>query len=530
VIVAVTATAAGLRTAGDQGYWAAGYRRLVVDEICSRFDPWALAGLGGALLLAALIAVVGWMRGRPAPSSSRWRGTAVAVLVVVGLLRLAVAVDAWLVGSGPNLVLVSIDTLRADRLGAYGAGLPTSPTIDRRLAGEGVTFERVLSQSPKTTPSHMTLFTSLYPSVHGVHMWDGAAGGEVLNPTAITLAEVLKNAGWATAAFTGGANVHRSRGFDQGFDVYRHSQQLRRATEWMDAHRRRKFFLFFHTYAVHDPYLPEDRLIQMFAPGYQGPLLDSVRQLRDGRRGVAGWEQASARFWKAVDAGDPAAVRFVGRLYDAVIRGMDEAVMAPLLDHLDRLGLAGNTLVVLTSDHGEAFGEHGAFQHDDLYAGTLHVPLVMRFPQHLEAGRRVAEPARLLDVMPTVLDLLGVAAPPAVQGRSLVPLLRGGTFAGEEVVSEFSQPRIGRVFESLRRPDLTYIVDGPVERLFDPTRDSAEDENVAATRPELLAAARADLERWRAACRGPAARFAPSGQASPDADTLERLRALGYVH
>jgi arylsulfatase A-like enzyme len=518
----VAAAVAGWAAAAA-GWWDAGYVRLFADSVSHRFDR-------SALLAAALgIAAVSALRLVRVRGGRRAVRAALAVLVVVGGLRALVALDAWHASRGPNVLLVSIDTLRADHLGAYGSPLPTSPTIDRRLAGEGVTFETVYSQSPKTTPSHMTMLTSLYPCVHGVELWDTNTPGRVLNPAVHTLAEVLKNAGWATAAFTGGTNVHRARGFGQGFDVYKHGNQLSRATEWIRRHRRRKWFVFFHTYEVHDPYVPPAELVARFDPDYRGPVLDAVDRLRAG---VDGWGKGHKLFWASVDATDPRAVRFVERLYDAGIRHMDDATLAPLLDLLERLGLASDTLVVFTSDHGEAFGEHGRFLHDDLHAGTLHVPLILRFPGRLPPGRRVRAPARLLDVMPTILALLGVPAAPAAEGRSLLPFLGDGRAdAGEDhVVSEHDNVAHGRRFASVRRGPLTYIVDGPAETLFDVVRDPREDVDVAADRPADVDAMRAVLARWREECRSGAARLGARGDGVlPDDATRRRLRALGYV-
>src|SRR5207249_10698345 len=183
-----------------------------------------------ALAVAALVQLLRWWRRRPPRTGVR---AALAPLAVLAALRAGKALEAWHAARGPNLLLVSIDTLRADHLGAYGYHLPTSPTIDARLAGEGVTFTDVYSQSPKTTPSHMTLLTSLYPSVHGVELWQNGKPAHVLNPAVHTLAEFLKNAGYATAAFTGGAQVDPARGFDQGFDLYTVSGQRRRALRWL---------------------------------------------------------------------------------------------------------------------------------------------------------------------------------------------------------------------------------------------------------------------------------------------------------
>jgi len=349
----------------------------------------------------------------------------------------------------------------------------------------------------------------------------------VLNPAVHTLAEVLKNAGWATAAFTGGSNVHVTRGFGQGFDVYKHGQQLGRAREWIRGHRGRKWFVFFHTYDVHDPYLPPPELVARFDGDYRGPLRDTVDRLRTG---VDGWEKGHQIFWAGVDATDPRTVHFVASLYDAGIRHMDEATVAPLLDLLERLDVARDTLVVFTSDHGEAFAEHGRFLHDDLHAGTLHVPLILRFPGRLPPGQRVAARARLLDVMPTILDLVGVSVPPAAEGRSLVPLMHVDPPGNDDVVSEHSNVALGRRFESVRRGQLAYVVDGSAESLYDLARDPGEDVDVSAARPADVEAMRGLLALWREHCRRGAARLGARGDAVvPDDATRRQLRALGYV-
>jgi arylsulfatase A-like enzyme len=508
-----------VRASAAEGWLAAGYRRLVLDAVWARFDVAALLVCG----VAAIAAVVAAVRPRPAG-----RGAVLAAVVAAGVV--AIRVVAPLVGrpSGPNLLLISIDTLRADRLGAYGAPLPTSPTFDRRLAGEGVLFETAWSQSPKTTPSHMTLFTSLFPSVHGVELWDGTAPGHALRPGIHTLAEVLRNAGYATAAFTGGAHMEGGWGFRQGFQVYEEcdGEELGRARRWLRRHADRPFFLFFHTYQVHDPYLPPLATVDRMDGAYRGPLRDVVRELRND---PGAWVDAHRRFWSAVDRDDPASVAFVSHLYDAGVLHMDETTLAPLLEHLAALGRERDTLVVFTADHGEAFLEHGRFLHDDLHAETLHVPLVFRLPGRLPAGHRVAAPVRLIDVMPTILDLLGVAGPPGMQGRSLAALARGGGDAGDAppVASEFSSPAHGRVYEALRAGGRTYVVDGGAEHLY---ADAAEHEDVAAREPATLAALRAELDAWRAACRARAATLGPPGDVLvPRDENVQRLRALGYI-
>src|SRR5439155_7416831 len=279
---------------------------------------------------------------------------------------------------------------------------------------------------------------------------------------------------------------------------------------------------------VHDPYLPPDEYIRLFDPDYRGRVLDAVHRLRaQGEMSEAAWEGISRRFWDSVDRDDPRDVTFVERLYDAVNRRMDAETIRPLLDRLDQLGLARDTLVVFASDHGEAFGEHGQFQHDELYAGTVRVPLVLRWPGRLPAGLRIASRVRLIDVMTTILELLGVSAPPSLEGQSLTPLLHDayGSPAAEGAVSEYSD---GRLYES--RGGLSFIVDGPEERLFDLLRDPAERQNVLGARPEEAAAMRAALERWRRNCRALAPLLGPrGGTIAPSDETARRPRALGYL-
>ncbi len=495
------------------GWWDDGLHRLVVREVVRRFDR-LLPAVVAVALLAALL-----RRGRPMSHA------AIGVLVLAALARLTAIAPP---PAGPNVLLVSIDTLRADRLGAYGHTQPTSPVVDARLAAQGVTFEQVLSQSPKTTPSHMTMFTSLYPCMHGITMWDEGGVGAVLNPRVRTLAEVLRNAGWKTAAFTAGGPMHSSRGFDRGFDVYRNSQQLPRALEWLDDNAGSgRFFLFFHTYEVHDPYTPPLKLLRQFDGDYEGPLLDAVRRIRSG---VGGWEQAHKLFWDAVDRTDPRTVTFLQRLYDAGIRNMDRGTLTQLLDALDRLGVANDTLVVFTSDHGEAFGEHGNFLHDDLYAGTLHVPLILRWPAELPVGRRVAGRARLLDLLPTILDLVHVPAPPQTQGVSLAPLARGTGGALPDVVPSEHGPALAPVTTSVRQDDHTLLRIGATDALFDLDSDPGERHDVMGMQPETGATMRDALATWRAACATLHARYGPSGAGvAPEPETVRQLRALGYI-
>lgn len=519
---AVTAGVVMAWRAAQAGGWLAdGLGWLAVREGVQWFD----AGAAGTIGVAVVWAVVRRWRGRAtaAPSGR----VAIACLALVAATRGGLAVLAPS-SRGPNLVLISVDTLRADRLSCYGYGQPTTPVLDAQLAGEGVLFEYVASQAPKTTPSHMTMLTSLYPSVHGVSMWEGTGEKAVLNPRVHTLAEVLRNAGYQTAAFTAGGPMHRSRGFDHGFEIYRHNNPLERAVQWLEQRRGGKFFLFFHTYDVHDPYTPPDEYIARFAPQAGGKLLDAAR---DVRAHATDWDWAHKRFWDAVDPADRAGAVAVSQLYDAGIRRLDDTTMTQLLGTLDRLGLRDDTLVVLISDHGEAFLEHGVYQHDDVYAETTHVPWIMRFPGRIPAGRRIATPEAVIDLMPTVLDLLGVPLPFAVQGRSVAEAARGaGPLEPRPVISEYGTHAAGAFQQAVRVGDERLVIPGGAPRLFDVVADPGEQHDLASERPERVTALLGELDRWRTACAALVPRLGPEGEGiAPDPDTLKRLRALGYV-
>jgi arylsulfatase A-like enzyme len=433
-----------------------------------------------------------------------------------------------------HLVLVSIDTLRADRLGVYGHDRPTSPRIDR-LAAEGVVFERAYAHAPKTAPSHMSLMTGVHPDVHGVLNFVGTVDAR-LSPRIPTLAEILRSAGYRTAAVTGGGNVHRDLGFGRGFGAYEHSDGdaaaiFGRAVEQLDAlaapgagGARAPFFLFVHTFQVHDPYLPPPAHRALFAdPGYAGRIVGDAERLRALAGGE--WRAQHKAFWAAVDARSRADLRHLHDLYDACIRFTDDE-LGRLLDRIDALGLAGETLVVVLSDHGEEFLEHGRFGHDALFEELLRVPLVVRVPDAERRGfrGRVREVVRLVDVLPTVLDLVGLPAPGHLEGRTLVPLLQGGEEAPRFV---FAQNReIGS--DALVAGGWKLVEERWKDLLFDLARDPAERRPLAggdAVRESLhatLEQLRERALRWHA--------LAPPDRAGPlDAITRRRLESLGYL-
>lgn len=419
----------------------------------------------------------------------------------------------------PNLLLVVVDTLRADRLGSYGWHEPTSPHVDG-LAREGVLFEQLHAQVPQTQPSFATLLTGTYPVTHGVR----GNGLFALPQQATTLAELLHDAGYRTGAVVGGFPLDARFGLGQGFDDYldemKSSAPMRglrvgadgrrlwaghsvgnfestavqvadQAVHWLEQLRERPFFLMVHFFDPHHEYRPPEPFAHRFSHPYAGEVALVDREL--------------------------------GRL----------------LGTLDTLGLAEDTLVVFTADHGECLGEWGRHNHQQYVTeATVHVPLVLRLPGVLPAGLRVRGLARTVDLLPTLLDLLGLPLPPWVQGRSL----RGAIAAGEtDVPFTYFETQWGRLEGSsgvtrqgvsdgrwkLVRAEAPARPGHPARvslELFDLSRDPEETRDVAARYPEQLRRLSAELEGF--------VHTYPTGHADvlePSPELVQHLKALGYL-
>jgi arylsulfatase A-like enzyme len=406
-----------------------------------------------------------------------------------------------------DVILISFDTLRADHVGAYGSDLPTTPHLDQ-LATEGVVFDDVFAAYPSTTASHMTMLTGLYPVSHGM-----VVAGRLLPPKLPSLATVLGARGWRTGAVTEDGMLRADAGFSNGVSFYREivkSEELGKesrvaastfdaAIRWIAAHADERFFLFLHTYVVHWPYEPPaefDVFETWRHDGIETPLADAppIQQLRHRYAG-------EARF--------------------------GDALFGRLQTELARLGLADRTLVVVTSDHGEEFGEHGGWSHSHtLYDEVLHVPLIFWAPHALGTPRRVAGPASLADLMPTVLDVLDVPAPPGVEGRSLLE----PSPANRVVFAEKSSTdRVRQVMA--RTADAKWIWDFRDQRLveaFDLRADPGERRPI--TDPAFHARGAPYLADYVARAQPPGAIVAePAPEQPVSPDTAEKLRELGYV-
>lgn len=457
------------------------------------------------------------------------------------LLILALAGCGWgggdrarerTVPEGPNVLLISIDTLRAGHLGCYGYDRPTSPGLDRFAAQDAILFEDVVNTGGGTLPVHMSMFTSLPPTVHGV--WSDDGGG-VLPPERVTLAEQLHDAGYATAAFTGGGYTMAKFGFGQGFDSYDDAggdflEIMPKAYRWLEQDHARPFFLFLHTYDVHSdwrrlPYDAPEDFNERFTAGYTGTF--------DGCRFDTCASDLLVLLNHKIQAGevDPRTVLspedkdYMIGLYDGGIAYVDRELQR-LFEHLRELDLYDDTIILVTSDHGEEFLEHNLFLHHQNFEEVARVPLLLKLSGGRGGGRRVQGLVTTLEVMPTILDLLDIQPNPEVRGKSLLPLI-GGSWQGREVAY------MAGGLEKLRgrRWSIIFGQDRPV-RLYDLAADPAEQVDRLAEEPELVASL---VERYRAIRTVQlqahailaAGRESPRAQLSPE--DVEHLRALGYL-
>jgi arylsulfatase A-like enzyme len=332
----------------------------------------------------------------------------------------------------PNIVLISLDTLRADHMSLHGYSRPTTPFLETFAAENAVVFENAVTQAPWTLPSHASLFTGLNAFRHGTNHENGVASDHQL------LAEILRESGYNTLAITAGGYLHPRYGFAQGFDTYRWQsrsdprQELESGVdavlELIYSQEASPFFLFFHTYEIHPPFFPRAPHAEAFLGRPLPANLKSATTKSDrpgpevGFRGQRSmylvFEDDLGTSEEKVD-GDQADIPIA--LYDSGIAYADEQIQR-LFQGLEDRGLLQESLVVVTSDHGEALGEHGLSGHPLLYDDNLMVPLVIAYPDRSYAGRRVQEQVRLIDVLPTLLETLKIVQPTAIDGRSLTEI------------------------------------------------------------------------------------------------------------
>lgn len=431
---------------------------------------------------------------------------------------------------GCNVVLVSIDTLRADRLGVYGAGRPTSPQIDA-FAQRAVVFDNAIAQAPTTLPSHMSILTGLYPRGHGV-----VDPRMRLSDETVTLAGALRRYGYRTAAFTGGGYVRPAFNY-HGFDRFEHSafDDVDRSSErvlfeemiaWLEEGVT-PFFLFWHTYRVHSPYLPAAEFDRFAAEGYSGPVeLDprtpsAVCAGRDPRCGSKG------RFYfdYLIDQMGPADIRYVLDKYDGEILSVS-STFARLLEALERSGVRDDTVVVVASDHGESFGDRPRDRrvgHGLLYQEIVRVPLIVHLPG-MARQQRVSGLVENVDIMPTLLALVGAPVPEGLDGRDLFAGGREVRTRGHALTEYPARGMRAVVLERFKVIE-TRSDEGVRFEIYDLEEDPGELRDLFGTGHPLESTLLALLEST-----GGDPGLSPAEGVELDDDVLRDLRALGYVN
>ncbi|RPH55166.1 hypothetical protein EHM82_05820, partial [bacterium] len=545
------------------GTWAAAnLAGFLLAGVLTRSSPAFAHGIGpGGLqllapaLLVPLFVLLPGAKGRP-----EWRPALAGAASALALLTLAVPGDRPATAAPAeeeiNVLLLTVDTLRADHVGCYGGSVPT-PTFDA-LAREGVLVETAISPIPLTAPAHATLLTGLQPASHGLLLNLPMP----LRPGVRTLPEVLADRGYRTAAFVGGYTLksrvsllfERFQLYDDDFSriplvpepilstslarlplremgkplVWRErngERTVRAASDWLRRNGTAgPFFLWVHLWDPHGPYLPPPDFVRRFAPEGAGPYRGDwyAVPLEKRREFLA----------------DPREVRTLRALYAAEVAYADREA-GRLLSLVRDLGLLKRTLVVLTSDHGESLTEHGYyFNHAaSLHEPSLRVPLVLRFPEGRWAGRRISRVAGLADVAPTLREVLDLRAPRRMDGVSFLRDLEDAGNPAAPVYAAVFPGEIpgGKSLLAVRTADHKYIWSSPWwaghilrperEELYDLRRDPGEIRNLAALEPELLARYRAQLQPYRRRW------LAPGSQArvSPGEEELKELRSLGYM-
>jgi arylsulfatase A-like enzyme len=421
--------------------------------------------------------------------------------------------------AAPNVLLISIDTLRADHLGCYGYEAIETPTIDG-LAAAGTLFEQAYSAAPFTAPSHASILTGAYPFSHGLR----DNGSYVLAPEHLTLAEILASRGYRTAAFISSFVLSKKFGLAQGFQTY--DDDLKGGAEvdqfgrtatggatqsrswmgheydsfersadianesllpWLDAHASEPFFVWLHYYDPHLKYNPPE----------------------------------------------PFKSNYSDRLYDGEIAFVDQELGA-ILRRLETLGELDQTLVVLVADHGESFGDREHSHGRTLYDPLIRVPLIIVPPKFADTQpQRISGQVRTIDIAPTILDLLGLPASPTMEGETLAEQVRTGEELATDLLAysethHLERPYRGGIIRSLRTPEWKYMTleQRSLEQLYSLAADPDERRNVLTDEP----AARAEMsQRMRETIGSDGSRPDGSGEVEMDPETIEKLRALGYI-
>ena len=427
-----------------------------------------------------------------------------------------------------NIILISIDTLRADHLSLYGYQHDTSPTLDK-LAENSIVFENCIAQAPWTLPSHMSMLTGLYLSNHGV-VNDTLS----LSDKTLTLADILHDTGYTTAAFTDSQFVSKKYNYHT-FDVFNdegsgESRNFEDMIEWVSTNSEKKFFLFWHNFKPHCPYNPEARHDKFTDKGYSG-IINTKPGREDeicehvSNKTRKGCTNKCGYYYDALMGNlTTSDIDYVRNKYDGEIRETD-AKLKQLLTLLVHKGLLNKTIIVFTSDHGETLGDRSPYKfgHKNMHREVLNVPLVIHAP-YMRDQSRVGEIVESIDIMPTLLDLVGLSIPEGLDGVSLVGA--GSNLSGEEIgFSEYYVDDGVTVVYALRYGDLKIIHDANLGSfsIYNLSTDPRETTNIYDNDEEKSQFIRDLLLR-----------YIPDDQVEADEinisdEAMDRLAQLGYI-
>jgi arylsulfatase A-like enzyme len=446
-----------------------------------------------------------------------------------GGLAVSLASGFWLSGWSstsfrrrPNVILISIDTLRADHLGCYGYARPTSPVLDK-FASKGVLFEDVSATSPWTLPSHGSLLTGLYPNRNGLRLRRDYLGNDI-----VTIAEILGEQGFLTAAIVNSVLLSRKFGLDRGFNDFTYvkedvaqvepSKVETEALKWLSEHGSKPFFLFLHYYDLHSDYRSLPHYEKQFVRPYDGKADGSTAQLLRHRSGQLSLNRGDAEH--LID------------LYDASIRQMDDG-LGRLFELLRTKRLLDYTFIIITSDHGEEFLDHGSVLHGRTYfQEVIQVPLLLRGPD-IPRSKRIKHMASLVDVMPTILSLLDIPRPDSLDGRDQCPFWQDSD-SEPPVRNLFAEADWNNVIQNRivddikrmirhRRFKLHYDRVTMEKQLYDLSNDPKEKINIALENSSMADSLFLQLQDFM--------KIETTGQpASPlSPEEINRLRSLGYL-
>jgi len=413
-----------------------------------------------------------------------------------------------------NVILVVIDTLRAKNMSSYGYGKKTSPNIDR-MASEGVLFVNSFGHANNTHPAFTTIFTGLYPITHRVVRMNGQYH---LNHNKIKMmTELIRDAGYATLAADDLASTGRfvkAEWLKRGFDVYKNyreiaekeNRSIRRLFEINDLAfpllkeaKGKPFFMFHRSWDTHTPYNPRDQFKHMWYEGDPNSRINLGSG--EGRKTLE--KKPTGRTTPSMKQPDPRDVKYTIAQYDAAITDVDAAV-GDLMAKLQELGIAEDTLVILTSDHGENLGEHEIFfSHRWPYDDCIHIPIIFWCPKHIPQGKRIEAIAQQVDLAPTILELLGIEERSGFEGHSLVDVMRG------RADDTYKYARMHATYPDVRRairtkeykfiktiPGCPYEPDWPKRELYDMKSDPNEVKNIIDNAPDVAAELEAEMDRW----------------------------------